>query len=101
MRSRIKDWEWWAILGITACLDIAQIILDAFLAGLAVNRYIDIIYAMIAVFYLAMRGVEMDMKTVGLFTISFLGEEIPIIDAAPFWTFDIWQVRKWDRAKSA
>jgi len=99
MRSRMTDFEWWALLGITAAMDVTQFLLDLFLAGLAVNRYIDIVYAMGAPFYLAMRGVEMNMKTLGIFAVSFVAEEVPLLDAAPFWTLDIWQIRKWDKAK--
>ncbi len=97
----MSDFEWWMLLGLTAFTDVAQIILDAFEIGIAANRYIDIIYAMCVPFYLAMRGVEMDMKTLGIFVVSFIAEEVPLLDAAPFWTYDIWQIRKWDKAKEA
>jgi hypothetical protein len=95
-RSKIGKTEWWILIAIAALVDVAQIALDFLAIGVIVNRYIDIFVAMAAPFYLAIRGVPMDVRTLMLFGASFVAEEIPLADIAPAWTFDIWKIKQWN-----
>lgn len=87
------------MLGVLACLDVAQITLDIFGIGLIANRYIDIIVALALILYLPIRRVPLDFRTMAIIGGSFLAEEIPIVDAAPFWCYAVWKIKQWNQTK--
>ena len=99
--SRMSNFEWWLLIGALASIDLGQIILDFFAIGLAANRVIDLVVAMAMPLYLTLRGYKMDMKTVLLIGVSLIAEEIPLLDAAPFWTFDGWRLYKLDKERKS
>ena len=96
--SKISNFEWWLVVGATFCIDLIQIILDFFAVGVIVNRLIDIAVGMTLGFYFWIRGVKMDSKKIFAWIGTFVGEEIPGIDALPFWTGDVLLTMAWDKA---
>ena len=96
--SKISSTEWWLLLGIYVAFDIFQFILDALAVGLVANRFIDIVLGMGLLLYLKMRGVPLNTKILALVGASFIAEEVPAIDVAPFWSFDVWKIKGWVQA---
>lgn len=96
--SRISNTEWGLVIGAAAIIDFIQFILDFFAVGIVVNRLIDIGVGMSLAFYFWMRGVSMDSKKTLTLLGSFVGEEIPGLDAAPLWTGDVVATMLWDKA---
>jgi uncharacterized membrane protein len=90
--SKTNGGEWIMVILALAIVDVAQVILDLFAIGVAVNRFIDIIVALTLALYLFLRGELSDPDTririIAILIISFGLEEVPILDAAPFWTGD-------------
>lgn len=97
--SRISNIEWGLLFGAYVLMDSLQFLLDFFAIGLLVNRYIDIVAGGALLLYLKLRGV-LDSRITLLICASFVAEEIPIVDIAPFWTFDIWKIRGWVNERS-
>lgn len=91
-KSKISTFEWGLVIGALILIDIIQIILDLVAVGVAINRIIDIIVALSLVFYLLIRGEledpETRMRAIAIIAITFIAEEVPVLDAAPFWTGD-------------
>lgn len=79
--------EWGLVIGVLFTVDAVQILLDLLLVGAAANRFIDIFVGLAFAFYLLMRG-QIDMQRFFALLISFVGEEIPVVDALPFWGAD-------------
>ena len=80
---------WWLLIGALATIDAIQIALDLFVIGVALNRFIDIGVAMALPFFLHMSGENvMEPKKLLALAATFLGEEIPVVDALPLWTAD-------------
>lgn len=92
--KRISEIEWGLLLGAVALVDLTQIILDIFVIGVGVNRFIDIAVGMTLTLYVLLRGIG-EPRMYLLLGVSFVGEEIPLLDAAPFWSFDVWKIRSW------
>ncbi len=90
--SKTNGGEWIMVTLGLAFVDIAQIILDLFAIGIAVNRVIDVIVGLSLAGYLFLRGELSDpdtrLRIIAILIISFAAEEVPILDAAPFWTGD-------------
>lgn len=90
--SKTNGGEWILVTLALAFVDVAQIILDLFAVGVAVNRFIDIAVAIAFALYLFFRGELADpdtrLRIIAILIISFAAEEVPILDAAPFWTGD-------------
>lgn len=97
-RSRISGFEWWLLLGFFVFVDLFQIVLIIFGIGLAINR-LDFIVGGVIVFYVMWREYKLDAQDWMLMGGSVLGEEIPLLDIAPFWTYDIWRFRQKDLAR--
>lgn len=97
-RSRISSFEWWILLGFVVFIDLLQIVLDVLTIGLVINR-LDIIIGGSIIFYMMWREYKLDAGDWVLMGASVIGEEIPILDAAPFWTLDIWRFRQKDLAR--
>jgi len=87
MGSKMSNIEWWLLIGALAMTDVVQLVLDAVAIGLAANRIIDLSIVMALPLYLTLRGFKLDAKVLLLIGGSFLAEEIPVVDAAPFWTW--------------
>ena len=99
MGSKMSNIEWWLLIGALAMTDVVQLVLDAVTIGLAANRIIDLSVVMSLPLYLTLRGFKLDAKVLLLIGGSFLAEEIPIVDAAPFWTFDGWRLMNIDKQR--
>lgn len=94
-KSKISNTEWGLVFGAYLLLDLIQFLLDVFFQiGIVVNRFLDIIAGGALVFYLWIRGElkadpdNLTKKAIGLVA-TFLGEEIPDVDALPLWSADI------------
>lgn len=108
-KSKVSTFEWGIVIGLLIVTDIAQIILDFFAIGVVVNREIDFVVAFGLVFYLLIRGELSDPKTrtraIAIIVASFIAEEVPFLDLAPFWFGDgiyLWNLsRKRNKAAEA
>lgn len=90
MNSKIGTFEWIIVLVIAILVDLAQIGLDFFAIGVAANRIIDAIFLVCFNAYLWFRGVSLiDWRKLLIQAATFVGEEIPIIDALPLWSLDV------------
>src|SRR3989304_866772 len=98
-RSRISNTEWGILMGVMILIDITQVILDIFLIGLILNRFIDIIVGMALPFYLYMRGVKMTAKKIWSMVGSFGLEFSGIGDVLPLWTLDVALIMTWEKAE--
>lgn len=89
-RSRISNTEWGLVIGGLLLVDIIQIVLDvAFQIGVIANRFIDVVVGGAFAFYLQVRGEKLsDPKRLIALIFTFLGEEVPEVDALPFWSLD-------------
>lgn len=91
-QSKVNGGEWVLVVLALGFIDILQIILNFFAVGIIANRIIDIIIGLSFAIYLYFRGEFNDPKTRGrLITglaVVFVGEQIPLIDSAPFWFLD-------------
>jgi hypothetical protein len=88
--SKISNVEWGLIIGALLVIDLVQIGLDLLAEiGVVINRFIDIVVGLSLGFYLQMRGQSLinPKRLFGLLA-TFIGEEIPDVDALPFWTLD-------------
>ena len=99
-RTRVSSVEWWLVDGFLWMIDGVQALFDVFLVGVAANRYIDIIVGLSFCFYLVIRR-QIDMQMGIALLATFLGEEIPGVDAMPFWGLDGYYSMKRARAKEA
>lgn len=82
----------WKLLGAVAILvDLLQLILDIFAVGAVINRIIDVIVGFSLAFYFQIRGVSMfNPKRAAAFMATIVGEMIPVVDALPLWTLDVY-----------
>ncbi len=87
-RSRISNAEWTLLIGLIVLTDITQIVLDLFVVGVAINRFIDIGVAASMLLYFKIRGVKLNKARLGSIAAVFFGEMIPALDVAPFWSID-------------
>lgn len=88
-KRKVDGYEKLAVLGVSAIIDGTQIVLDMFAVGVGVNRFIDIGYGIMLLFYGNQRNL-LNQKTTLSIAATFIAEEIPLVDAAPFWTLDAW-----------
>ena len=90
MESKISNFEWGMVIGLFACIDLTQFLLDLTGIGEFVNPIVDPAIGIFLWFYFWMRGVDMkDGKRVLSMVCTFIGESIPVIDALPLWTMDV------------
>ncbi|MES2213826.1 MAG: hypothetical protein V4465_00320 [Patescibacteria group bacterium] len=101
MGSKISNAEWGLLVGALATIDLAQVVLDVFAIGLVANRIIDLTVVMALPLYLTFRGFKLDTETMLLIGGSFLAEEIPVVDAAPFWSLVGWRLWQIDKRRKA
>lgn len=91
--SPVNSGEWIMIVLLFAFIDLSQIILDFLVIGIVINEIVDIFVGIFLVIYLFLRKQISDSKSatraLAIVAVSFIGEEVPILDAAPFWTGDI------------
>src|SRR4051812_9051216 len=88
--SKISNTEWGLVIGALAVIDLIQLLLDvAFGIGIIVNRFVDIAVGFFFGLYLQLRGQSLanPKRFMGLLA-SFVGEEVPVVDALPLWTLD-------------
>jgi hypothetical protein len=82
------------VYGLAIIVDIAQIVLNFFAVGLAVNRIIDIVFGCLLAAIMYIKGLSLAEHS--KLYISVLGtllvEEIPVVDIAPAWTIDAWYI---------
>lgn len=80
------------VIGFSVVVDIVQIGFNALAgSGLVINRFIDIAYGILLFVYTVLRGIVNTRTTVATIA-TFVGEEMPAIDIAPFWTFDAFYI---------
>ena len=84
----VNKGEKWLIYGIFACIDALQVALDFTAVGEIANHFIDIIAAAILLLYGMFRKLWPGHKLLVLLA-TFIGEQIPFVNALPFWTFDV------------
>jgi len=89
-KHKISKTEWGLIIGLAVVVDVVQIVLDLIgQVGVVINRFIDVFYGLCWGFYLQMRGQSLaNPKRLISMIATFVGEEIPDVDAFPFWTAD-------------
>lgn len=88
MASKMSNFEWGLYIGVLLMIDFAQFVLDFFIVGVVVNRFIDIGVGMAKPLYLKTRGVSLDRKKIGGMVVTFILELFPVVDALPLWTLD-------------
>ena len=71
-----------------ACVDLFQILLDLTGYGEIANHFIDIGVGIILFGYGSMKKLWAPKK-LGVLLATFIGEQIPFLNALPFWTLDI------------
>lgn len=91
--SKVNSGEWILVVLALVTVDVIQIILDfMFTSGIIINRFIDILVGLSLALYLYSRGQLADKETslriIMVLVVSFGVEQVPILDAAPFWTGD-------------
>ena len=74
--------------GFAGTIDLIQFILDLFVVSEIVNHVIDIIVGFIILAYGLVRGIFTTNKILVLLA-YFCAEQIPFVNALPFWTLDI------------
>jgi hypothetical protein len=90
----ISKLEWGMVISILGIIDIAQFVLDwigiPFIAtvGTLLNRFISFATGLAWPTYLYLRGVNFDAPKILTVSLGFLLEEIPDVDAMPFWFLD-------------
>lgn len=93
MNSRIGKIEWIVIFTAAITVDVVQIILDVFAVGVIINRIISIAFGAILNLYFLLRGVKMgNSKIIMAIITSIIGEVIPVVDALPLWTREVFVV---------
>ena len=82
--------------GFAGFIDLAVIVLDLCGVGLVTNRFIDPITAAIFIAIMYFKGLSLALHSKLYLSVgaAFIGEEIPVIDAAPMWTLDAWYIIK-------
>lgn len=82
-------------------IDGLEVVLDLFVIGIILNRIIDIIVAGIFLIYATIKGLTLaeDSKVYGSIAGTIVGEFIPGLDIAPFFTIDAWYITRSIKAK--
>lgn len=87
--SKISNIEWGLVIGALFTIDLVQILLDIVAVGVVLNRIIDIFVGLSFALYLQIRGQSLaNPKRLISLLATFIGEEIPAIDALPLWGLD-------------
>ncbi len=73
--------------------DTVQVIIDATIVAEPLNHIIDIVFGMFLVGYGLKRGI-LDWNKAMVLLATFFGEQIPYVNALPFWTYDIHNLYK-------
>ena len=87
--GRISNFEWGFVLGIYITIDVVEFVIDFFVIGAIINRFIDFICAGVLILYVKLRRAYMDTRAWGSIGAAFVGEMIPVIDALPLWSLDV------------
>lgn len=84
-------------------VDGIELILDLLVIGVIVNRIIDIVVAGIFFLYAHWKGLTLaeDTKVYGSIGGTIVGEMIPGVDIAPFFTIDAWYITHSVKVKEA
>ncbi|MEO8637925.1 MAG: hypothetical protein ABI430_03430 [Candidatus Taylorbacteria bacterium] len=98
-KHKIGNLEWGLVLTATIICDAVQIVLDFFVIGAIINRFIDIAVGMILPIYFYLRGVKMTSKKIWSMIGAFVGEFIPVVDALPLWSLDVALIMAWEKAE--
>ncbi|MEI6304493.1 MAG: hypothetical protein WCP09_00535 [Candidatus Taylorbacteria bacterium] len=84
----VNSMEKMLVYAFFACVDLTQIILDFTGIGEVANHFIDIGVGIILFSYGSMKKLWAPKK-LGVLLATFIGEQIPFVNALPFWTLDI------------
>jgi len=82
-----------AMYAFTIICDIVQIILGLFVVTEPVNHFLDFVIGPILLAYAYKRDLLTTDKLLTLATV-FIGEQIPFVNALPFWTYDMHNIYK-------
>ncbi len=81
------------VYGIVGTIDIVQIIFDFFLVTEPLNHFIDVGVGICLLAYALKRKLLTAQKGLVLGT-TFFAEQIPFVNALPFWTYDVHNLYK-------
>lgn len=93
--GRISNFEWGFVVGIMLMIDIVEFVIDFFVVGAIINRFVDFLCAGGLIFYVKIRRAYMDTRAWTSIGGAFVGEMIPVVDALPLWTLDaiyLWSI---------
>jgi hypothetical protein len=101
VKKRITTLGQVIFIGFAVTVDLVELILDLLLVGIIVNRIIDIIVAGIFFLYALAKGLTIaeDAKVFGSIGGTVIGEFVPGLDIAPFFTIDAWYITHTIKAK--
>ena len=77
------------LYALAALVDASQIILDFFVIGVAINRVVDIAMGFFLVLAFLLLRI-LNIRTAISLLLTFVAEEIPLVDIAPAWVLDVW-----------
>ncbi len=84
----VNKGEKWLVFGFFGATDALQVILSLFVVGEVVNHFIDIAAGIVLFAYGLFRRLWTGKKLAVLLA-TFVGEQIPFVNALPFWTLDV------------
>lgn len=85
---KISRGEKLLVYGFFACMDLTQIILDFFGVTEIINHFLDFFIGGVLLAYGYWRRLWNGQKIL-ILAATFVGEQIPFVNALPFWTLDI------------
>lgn len=89
----VKRGERRLIYALAIVTDVTQAIFNFFLVTEPLNHIIDIVVAALLIAYASKRGI-LDTNKLLVLLATFFGEQIPIVNALPFWTYDVHNLYK-------
>lgn len=93
MKPIIGNGERIFMYALAGLVDVLQFIFDLFVVTEVFNHFIDIIFGAFLLFYAVQRKILDSNKGLTLLAV-FAGEQIPFVNALPFWTFDVYNLYK-------
>lgn len=89
----ITNLGWFFLIISAIILDILQVVLDlAEGAGVLVNRVLDVGFALTLLLVFYLKDISLTPAQYGSIAAAFVGEEIPVADALPMWTADVFYI---------
>jgi hypothetical protein len=76
------------VYGLAGLVDLVQLILDILVVTEIANHIIDIVFGILLAIYAVLRKILTVKKSLVLIA-YFCAEQIPFVNAVPFWTLDV------------